>query len=264
VLTLIRRSLGRSVWLFVSIFAVLVGFQLALIAVAASIASRGDFARLAQLMPSFVQDVFGPGLRSFAGAVTLGYFEPLPVMVVVLISVYVATEAAGEIESGLVDLLLARPLPRHSLLTRSFLTIVVVTLSLMLAMGLATWAGLTWLAPDGERWPSATDVGMLMIHLIALAWCFGALTLAGVGWAKRRGAIFALVGISVVALYLLDTLEDAWRPLRTIMVFSPFHYFPGSAVLEGSANATLNLSVLASITTGAVVVAYWQFGRRDL
>ena len=52
---------------------------------------------------------------------TLGYFHPLPLMLVVQFAIYLATEPAGEIEFGLVDLILARPLPRHWLVTRSLL-----------------------------------------------------------------------------------------------------------------------------------------------
>jgi ABC-2 type transport system permease protein len=264
VLSLVRRSFGRTRWLFFAILGVLTAFQLSLIAVSASVARRGDFERLAQLMPSFVQDMFGPALRSFAGAVTLGYFEPLPVMLVIIFTVYLATEPAGEIESGLLDLVLARPLPRHALVTRTILTIVLLITTLMGAMGLATWVGLMWLAPDGAPWPAAADIVMLMIHLTAIAWCFGSLALAGTGWARRRGSLIALVGVSAVALFLLDSLEEAWRPVQAISMFSPFHYFPGSAVVAGTATSVRDLGVLGAITAGAVVTAYWQFGRRDL
>ena len=263
-LTLVRRSLGRTAWLFVSIVVVLTAFQLSLIGVAASIARRGDFERLVQLMPSFLQQTFGPALQSFAGAVTIGYFEPIPVMVVVLFAVHLATEPAGEVESGLVDLLLARPLPRHWLVTRSLLTFIILTLALMLAMGLATWVGLLWLAPDGAAWPSAAHVVMLMVHLTAVAWCFGGLALAGAAWARRRGSLLAAMALAVVALYLLETLGTAWTPVRALAVLSPFHYFPGAAVLDGSARTSRDLSVLAAITAGVIVAAYWQFQRRDL
>ena len=53
-----------------------------------------------------------------------------------MVAMYIATEPAHEIESGLVDLELARSVPRHRLLTRSLLLVVLAVaagLSLMFA-----------------------------------------------------------------------------------------------------------------------------------
>ena len=52
---------------------------------------------------------------------SLGFFEPLIVMLVVQFAIFLATEPAGDVETGLVDLVLARPVPRHWLVTRSLI-----------------------------------------------------------------------------------------------------------------------------------------------
>ncbi len=49
--------------------------------------------------------------------VLFAYFDPLIVMLLVQFAIYLATEPAGEVESNLVDLLLARPMPRHVIVT---------------------------------------------------------------------------------------------------------------------------------------------------
>ena len=112
-LTLIGRSLRRIVPLWAGLAAVLVAFQFALIAVGASYEKAGSFNVLAMVLPGFARGAFGTALSSFAGMTTFGYFETLIVILVTQFAIYVATEPAGEVEWGLVDVVLARPLPRH-------------------------------------------------------------------------------------------------------------------------------------------------------
>jgi len=45
---------------------------------------------------------------------------------------------------------------------------------------------------------------------------------------------------------------------------TPFHYFHGAAILNGTANVPRNLAVLLGLGAVGVAAAYWQFGRRDL
>lgn len=263
-LTLVGRSLGRIVGLVAALLGVLAAFQIALIAVAASYVNASTFDRLAQLAPSFVQQAFGPALTSFAGMTTMGYFHPLAVMLVVQFAIYLATEPAGDIEWGLVDLVLARPHPRQWVVSRSLLVMTMGTATLTLTMGVATWLGLWALAPRGARWPEARVVSLLIIHLGAVAWSFGAAALAATAWARRRGSAQAPVAIAAVALYLIDLLGASWAPARPYARLSPFHYYQGAAILAGTADPARDLSILAAIALAGIALAYWQFGRRDL
>jgi hypothetical protein len=267
-LTLVSRSLGRTVGLFAAISILLASFEIAVIAVAASFTGATDFARLSQLMsqimPGFVQAAFGPAMLSFGAMTTVCYFDPLVVMMAVQFAVFLATEPAGEIEGGLVDLVLARPLPRHWLISRSVLVMTAGASLPTLAMGLATWAGLGLLAPAGAPWPETRVVLLMMIHLAAVSWCFGGAGLAAAAWSRRRGAAQAAVAIASVALYLIDVIGESWARALPLARLLPFHYYHGAAILRGTANAALDLSVLSGIGAAGIALAYWQFGRRDL
>jgi hypothetical protein len=267
-LTLVGRSLGRTAGLFAAISILLASFEIALIAVAASFAGANDFARLSllmsQIMPAFVQNAFGPAMLSFAAMTTVCYFDPLVVMMAVQFAVFLATEPAGEIEGGLVDLVLARPLPRHWLISRSVLVMTAGAFLPALAMGIATWAGLRFLAPAGTSWPEARIVLLMMIHLAAVSWCFGGAGLAAAAWSRRRGAAQAGIAFTSVALYLIDVIGESWARVLPLARLLPFHYYHGAAILRGTANAALDLSVLSGIGATAIALAYWQFGRRDL
>ena len=106
---LVLRSLGRVKILSASLALVLIALQLSIIAGAASFVDSGNFERLSQVAPTFVMQMMGPALTSFRGMVVFAYFDPLIVMLLVQFAIYLATEPAGEVESSLVDLLLARP-----------------------------------------------------------------------------------------------------------------------------------------------------------
>lgn len=263
-LTLVGRSIARVRWLFLASLLLLAAFQFTLIGVAASFANAGNLESLSQLMPGFFENTLGPALMSFGAMTTIGYFDPLVVMVVVQFAVYLATEPAGEIELGLVDLILARPLPRHRLITRSVLVMTASAVTLTLVMGLSTWLGLLSLAPSGVRWPDARVVWTMMVHLVAMGWFFGAAALAAGAWARRRGAAQAAVALTAVGMYLVDIVAESWSPARPLARFSPFHYYHGAAILRGTANTPLDLSIMIGPAIVGIALAYWQFGRRDL
>jgi ABC-type transport system involved in multi-copper enzyme maturation permease subunit len=264
VITLVARSVGRIARPLCALLVVLVAFQIAVTAAAASFADAGDFDRLAQLTPAFIQQTLGPVLTSFDGMVTVGYFDALIVMLFVQVAIYLAAEPAGEIESSLVDLVLARPLPRHWLVTRSLLVMLSCIIALAGAMALGTWLGLWSLAPAGVQWPAPRTVLTFIAYLMIIAWCFGSASLAACGWARRRGAAQAVIAVAAVTAYLIDLLGMMWAPMRAVARISPFHYFHGSAILAGTADPAQDLGILGTVMLAGIVLAYWRFQKRDL
>jgi ABC-2 type transport system permease protein len=261
---MINRSFARVSWMFAAVAGFLAVSQMLFTAVAASVSRSGEFERLSSLVPEFLQSALAPALTSFAAMTTVLYFDVLIVMLVVHWAVYVATEPAGDIETGLVDLVLARPLPRHRVVTRTIVLAAGTTVLLTATMGAASIAALALFAPAGAAWPSPRLLATMIAHLTLVAWCFAAAALAACGWARRRAAVLATVALSAAALYLLDLLAGWWPPLRAAAYVSPFYYFHGGEIISGAANVARNLTVLASASAAASGLAYWQFARRDL
>ena len=261
---LVARSLGRVAAPLVAILTVLSAFQVALIAVAASLSNAGEFERLAQIVPAALRPALGPALASFGTMTMLGYFDVLIVMIVVQWAIYVSTEQAGEVEAGLFDLLLARPLPRHRLVTRSIVVTLGSTLALTLAMGAGTLIGLWLLTPPGAAWPETRLVLLMMAQLTAVAWCFGAAGVAVSGWMRRRASAIAIVAIASMLLYLIDFLGHWWGPIDIVARLTPFYYFHGGPIIAGNSDPARDLAVLGTATLSCIVLAYWKFERRDL
>jgi beta-exotoxin I transport system permease protein len=263
VIALVHRSLGRAAAPLVAVASLLAGFQTVLVAAAGVITSGAGVAGLVHMVPNFLQQSIGVAILSFAGLTTIGFYHALIVTIVVQFAIYLASEPAGDVESGVVDLMLARPLPRHMLVTRSLIVMTASTAALTTLMSLALWTGL-WLLASNRDWPATRVVVTMAVHLTIVAWCFGSASLAASGWARRRGSAVTVVGVAAMALYLLDVLAGMWTALAGVARVSPFHYFHGGEILAGTANTAIDLTVLGGIAIAAIALAYWQFNRRDL
>jgi hypothetical protein len=264
VTALVLRSFGRVKILTASLAVVLICLQLAIIAAARSLNDGNVFERLSQIAPPFFMQIMGPALTGFSGLVMFAYIDPLIVMLVVVFAIYLATEPAGEVESNVVDLVLARPLPRYVVVSRSFFVMAIGTLIMTGSMQATTWGGLWWMAPPEAQWPVPRTVVSLSVHMTLVAWCFGCIALAASGWARRRGAVIGAIGVVAIAAYVVELLEPMWAPAREVAWVSPFHYYRAGRIIAGTAENARNLATLASAALAALLVAYWKYQRRDL
>jgi ABC-2 type transport system permease protein len=265
--SLVVRSLARGRFVFLAVAAILTGFQVMLVVIASALQTARSFTLLSAMMPMGVQQAFGPSvfmLASFAGLTTFGYFHPVVVLAVTLVGAFAATEPAGEVEWGLFDLELARPVPRRDVVTRSLIVSLGVTAVAGCAMMAGTFAGLAVLAPAGSAWPRFARVLDLTAHLVALSWVFASAGLLASALARRRGAAFGGVAVIVVCLYLLNFIADAWEKAASLRPYLPFHYFPGFEVANGTAPTSRDLGVLVAVAAVLVAAAYWRFEKRDL
>ncbi len=265
--TLVLRSLARGRPVFLAVGAILTVFQVMLVVIASALQTARSFALLSAMMPMGVQQAFGPSvfmLASFAGITMFGYFHPVVVFALTLLGAYAATEPAGEVEWGLFDLELARPVPRRAVITRSLIVSLGVVAVVGLAMMAGTFAGLAAIAPAGSAWPPFSRVLSLGAHVVALAWVFAAAGLVASALARRRGAAFGGVAVVMVCLYLLNFIADAWEKAAPLRPWLPFHYFPGFDVASGVAPTASDLGVLVASAAVLAAVAYWKFQRRDL
>jgi ABC-type transport system involved in multi-copper enzyme maturation permease subunit len=267
VLALLGRSLARVRGALVGVAALLCVFQAALVLQAASYDQQQTFESLGRLMPAFVQRWFGDSLAalaSFSGVVAFGYFHPVVVLLVAMIAAYAASDPAADVEEGYVDLLLSRPTPRHWLVSRSAILALACPLALAVLMIASTLTTVAVVAPASARGPSPGTIITLAAHLVAVAWCFGALSLAIAGGARRRSTAFATTAIVAVALYFINVLAASWKPARAADFLSPFHYYRGAEIVAGITDPARDLLLLGSAAVLLIGASYWRFRTRDL
>src|SRR4051812_348710 len=104
---LLRHTMARLRNLLLIMGLMLAGFQVVLVANAASIHKSGGFQQMAVLIPEFLRELMGPSITaflSFGGIVSLGYFHLVVLSALVGLAIAVGTIPAAEVESGFIDL----------------------------------------------------------------------------------------------------------------------------------------------------------------
>jgi ABC-type transport system involved in multi-copper enzyme maturation permease subunit len=264
---LVRRSFARSWRGVAAVVLVLSAFQIAAVLIASSLTRSRTFSQLAAIVPAFIGDAVGGTAQmvaSFGGVVGFGFFHPVVLLALVQGAVYLASEPADEVERGLVDLVAARPVPRHLLVTRGAVAAgsgVAVTVLAMMATSLIA---VRLFAPPTARPLGAYTTGLLALHLGAVAGCFGGASLLVAAYARRRSAAVGGIGLLAVFLFLVDFAASSWAPLASIAPLTPFHYYKGMSLLLGTTNPGRDLTVLFTATAILVGWAYAAYGRRDL
>jgi ABC-2 type transport system permease protein len=266
VTALVGRSAAQARLVLLGATAVFFVFQFFLIAHAAEIERSQAFGRVADLLPAFLQRGLGAqalALATFKGSVAFGYFHPVIVCAVSLVAIYLATEPVHDVESGLVDLVLARSVPRHRLLTRSLILAMCTSVGFTVVMMTGTYVGLRTLAPQ-FAWPSFALLALLAVHLVAVAWCCAAIGLLAAAFSKRWTTAFTIGAALVIVGYLVDFLAIGWAPARVLAWAFPFNYYPALLIVGGTATPSIDLSILGGATIVFTALAYWRFERRDL
>jgi ABC-2 type transport system permease protein len=261
------RSLTQGRFVALGVVVLLTGLQIVIVGQASALEAARGFSRVAELVPAFLQQGLGSKallLATFQGTVAFGYFHPVVSMLVAVLAVYFATEPAHEVEARLVDLTLARPVPRHVVMTRALLLAVLLVVIAVAMMFAGSQLGLALLADPSFTAPPVGRAALMLTHLAAVGMCFGAFALAVAAGTTRWVTAFATAAFTVVILYLVDFLAIGWPVMRWIAWISPFHYYDALSILAGDAAPARNLTILLSSAAVFTVVAYRRFSRRDL
>jgi len=262
---LLSLSLKRARTLLVATGLLLAAFQVLLVLIASSI-HPSKFEDLAALLPPFVRALLGPAVASvmsFGGIVCLGYFDLAIVAALLALIIALATLPASEVETGFADLILARPLRRHWIITRTIALVLISTLMMVALMMAGTWVGLAMLAPDDAQWPSPMMIGSLALHLGMLMLCWSSVALA-LAAACRRSVASATTGLLALAALLLDLTARLWPAAEPFAWLSPFRYFIPFDLVMGTALPVENILVLWAIAMSGFTVAYLLFSQRDI
>ncbi len=264
-LILLRLSLKRARTLLIATGLLLAAFQVLLVLIARSI-RPSEFEQLASLLPPFVREILGPSIASvmsFGGIVCLGYFELAIIIALLALIIALATVPASEIETGFADLILARPLRRHWIITRTIALVLFAVVTMLGTMVAGTWAGLFLYAPENAVWPSPAMVGWLTLNLGLLVLCWGGVAMA-LGAACRRSVAGATTGLLALAAFILDYVGRLWSPADQFAWLSPFRYFIPFDLVMGNPLPVENILVLSAIGLSGFTLAYFFYTQRDI
>jgi ABC-2 type transport system permease protein len=264
---LVGHSLRRFRGLVLGIAILAGGFQALGAAMATAFRELGTFDRLLALVPPFLRDLLGPsllGVLSFTGIACIGYFHVAIIAALIGLAIAVGTEPTAETERRFSDLLLSRPVPRHAIISRTLLVLVVASAAVLASMFAGTELGLAALAPADAPKPPVGMIGALSLNLWTLMLCWGSIAAACGAAARRRTVAGATAAGLALITMLVDYMGKIWPRVAPLSRFSPFHYYNAIDVITGHPMPASHPLILVGTAAAGFVVAYLVFARRDV
>jgi ABC-2 type transport system permease protein len=262
-LNVIRRQLERNA-VFLAIAGVMLGaFEFVLCAVVASMDVQGAFTQMTQFAPPMFRTMIEETLMggSPKGVLAFGWNHPVAHALLTAVAIALPARAiAGEVESGVIELVLAQPLSRSQYFAAQLL-FGLAALSAVLACGvLGTVFGQAVFALEPFGWRLAPLFAAMLLLQLAI---YG-VTLLASSMGREAGRV-ALVGVFVAVLsFLVNAVATLWSKAEFAKPFSLHGYFdPREILLKDHVPATA-LVVLGGIAVLTLVAAFHRFLRRDL
>lgn len=209
---------------------------------------------------SSLYDAMGMGdFASAAGYLHSTIFALMGLLLIVIFAVTMGTRSATQEESGTLDLILAQPISRASLIRQRFAALATQIVIVTGALGLSVLAGASagkMDIPAGNILAAVTGLGLLGLAVAALTQLVGAVT-------GRRAQTLGFAALLVLGGYLANSLAGIVDGASWLKNLSPFYYAVGDSPLVNGWNAG-HLAVLGILAAIAVGLSLTIFDRRDL
>ena len=196
------------------------------------------------MVPPSFQAALGGGIATFTGFVAFGFFHPVVLLALAVGAAYLASELAGDVEDGLVDLLAARPVSRVIMVARSALAPAIAATAIIALMLAANRAATLLYPPAGVATPRLVRSSWLAANLLAVTWSCGAIGLAVAAVARKRATAAGSAALTCISLYLLNFAATWWAAARPFARLAPFHYFDALPIVLGTHDPTRDILVL--------------------
>lgn len=188
------------------------------------------------------------------------FYATLPIIWIILAITRGSGVLGKDEQNHTLELLLARPISRGSLLFAKAMSLVVEFVIISSVTLLAT----ILIAPHFDLHVGGWHLAAATFYTAAFSLSFGliAFTLQAASQATRRAATAVAVVIGFGG-YLLASLSGLTDWLKTPAKFAPYHYFNPEKILHGESVTGLNVYLL-SVLILTVAVSYLGFRRRDI
>lgn len=254
----LRRSLRRMVLLGIAL-----GSFLFLVGLSYSSVDENQIRSLVESLPPAIQAfVKGSDIASPAGYLGSTFIHPITLAVLAATAIAGGAAAARDVETGVAELMLSRPLRRTTWLGAELIAMIipVVVVALMGLIG----ATIAITAVDALDPVSVGALVMTTLPLILLFIGIGMVTaLAGsfartgtkaIGW----GTAFALVA------YALDYLAQVWGVAEPLGPLSVMHWYRPATILSSGSVPASTWIVLSAVAAVTAMLALAVTSRREV
>ena len=252
-----RKSLRDQRWQ-------IVGFGLALLSIAALDViiwpTYRDTVATIQL-PEAVQALLGSDLSygTAAGFISAEFFSWIPILLIVYAVIQGTGALAGEESSGTIDLLLAQPVARSTLVVQKCAAVLVGS-ALIVTLG---YLGFVLSIPFVRIEISLGDAALASANMLPITVLFFALSLwLGAVAPNRTYASGGAIAVATAA-YFANTIAAGVHSLSGVRYASPFYYYGAGLPLVKGIDWP-HVSILLGVAALFIALTVRSFQRRDI
>lgn len=215
--------------------------------------------------PEFYE-ALGPigALGELPGFLTLEIFNfAIPIALAIYAVVYGTATLAGEEDNGTLELLLALPIPRWTLVLTKALAMLLGLAIVAVTLCLSVWIGTLAIQDDMDVTITLGDLALAGLQSWLLVGAFGAVALFLGAYLPHRQHATMVGGLLVAASFLLNSLAELAEPLEPYRGLSLSHYYDPYEILT-SGMIWSDTLVLAGVAVVALALALLSFERRNV
>lgn len=224
-----------------------------------------QYASIIESMPPVLMQMFGVDnaatLATPEGFISFGFFSYTLLVLAVYAVMAGLSVTANEEEDGILDSLLAQPVPRWRVMVEKLLAYALASAGILAVAFLFILAGM-------QISVIPVSVGRMLegsVNMLPSVWLMIAFTAFVAVVFRRRGTAVMVASVFIVASYFINFLGEAASgslaaALRTLSFFS---YYDPNAVMVSGLNAG-NLALLLGVAAALAAGALWAFQRRDV
>jgi ABC-2 type transport system permease protein len=260
----LKRSLSGTIFLMIGLFI----FEFVQPMVADSLGGGEGVAAMLERLPPVFQTILKTqpefvALSGLPGYLSLGFSHPIYyVLTTAALAALICRSVAGELESGTMQLALARPVSRTSVYLSRLLAVAVTIFVITVVTFAGMVVGVAVANPDGSLnyshiLPTAVGAMLLLGAIGGVAMAVSAssdTTSQAVGWTTGF----------VVVSFVINYLAAMWSVIAPLDPLSIYSYFnPAQGLINGEL-AWRDAVILGAVALAGVVIGGVVFKERDL
>ncbi|MET9618690.1 ABC transporter permease subunit [Kitasatospora indigofera] len=265
---LLWLALYRRRRMLVALVLGMVVFETLIVVIADTLSPAQLFAGGGRTPPSAFRAFSGSSgdvsIASYPGLLGAGLTHPFWIAIqLTAVGALTAAAVAADVESGTIELLMARPVSRNRLLAERTAAVAIASVVLNLAATSTVAIGVA-LSPQLHRAVPVSGVFAAGLLGCAFTLCLTGPALAVSAAGRRRSQVVGTTIAFGAVGFALNFVALAWSKAAPLRFLSPFHYYtPGDALAHGAV-PWFSAGVLAAVGLAGVAAAFGLLARRDL
>jgi len=219
-------------------------------------------AQLPEAMRIFLQDSFF-SMLTYDGAAAFGFNHPLVLALLVITAINIPVHhITRELDSGTLELLLAHPLKRSTLITSLWFSGCLILLFIIAAAMIGSLTSIILF----HHLTISIFIHILQISinlwlLIVLIFSYTTLIAVFGKMGSKAGNFSAVI---TLVFYLLSFLSQVWDALDFTRPFNIFTYYEPQKLMFNQGNFTMDVLVFSALVLLCFGIGLKQFARRDI